>query len=130
MLELAMQASDPLAMGATAIGLALAAFFSGLVIERRRNGRRNNPGPNADDYRHGGKRGSDCKPGHGKVCEKHGEKIEAHGNTIAALGSDQAAFYREQQQLRTDVREMRTETRDSFKGLHKRLDMLLPHKDP
>ena len=123
MLELAAQAADPLTMGATALGLVLASFFSGLAIERRRNGRRNNPG-NPDDYRYGGKRGSDCKPGHGKICEKHGEKLEAQGGAIERLGAYQETFEKNQ----SAIWEQLNDIQGNVTTLVARQDM--PHKGP
>ncbi len=85
MLELAVQGNDAVVWIPPAVGAMLAAFFAGLKVERRRNGRRNNPGTNANDYRYGSKRGSDCKPGLGAVCLEHGQSIRDNEKLIVRL---------------------------------------------
>lgn len=65
--------------------------------------RRSNRGNDAERYRYTGKRGSNCKPGHGKVCEKHGEKIEAHGGAIERLGAYQETFEKNQTAIQAQL---------------------------
>lgn len=87
MLELAVQAGE----AASTIGIALGAFFSGALIQWKRNGRRGNPGPNANDYHYRGKRGSDS-PGLGKVCREHNDGISDNRAAIAALRANMETY--------------------------------------
>lgn len=90
MLELLASLTDPSNLAVT-LGVALAGVLSGSAIERKRNGRRGNPGPNADDYRPTSRRGSDS-PGLGKVCRQHNDGISANRAAVAALGADMETY--------------------------------------
>ena len=88
---LAAQAADTLAWLAPVVTGVLG-WFGKSQHDRWKNGRRGNPGPNADDYRYGGKGGSNCKPGLGQVCREHGDGISDNRAAIAALGANMETY--------------------------------------
>lgn len=102
-LELAVQATDPIVQIAGAVALVLAAWLGRGQHDRWRNNRRGNPGPNANDYRYTGKRGSNCKPGLGTVCVEHGKTIAAQGGAIERLGAYQETFEKNQDAIQAQL---------------------------
>jgi len=80
--------------------------IGGVAVERRRNGRRNNPGANADDNRYAGKGGSDCKAGLGPVCREHNDGISANRAAIAAVGADMETYWEQVTLIFEQLREI------------------------